>query len=312
MTLAAIPLSVWRTRSQAFAFQGHQIRYWTAGQGEPLLLLHGFATGSWDWHYLWQPLAKRYRLISCDMLGFGDSAKPTRHRYSLAGQADLQLALLEHLGVNRTVHLLGHDYGANVAQELIARHHEGRARVASCLFIGAGLFAEATRRLPVQKVLLSPLGPLAARLFSRQTLVRHVLSLHGTTRRPSESDLDDHWSLMAGGHGTRVLHRLVGYVPERARYRARWVQAMQQAQVPMRLIAGALDPLAGPRMVERFRQLMVPADTVLLPETGHYPHTEVPEQVLEHYLMFRGQQVALSRHLAASWAATARLDAPQP
>lgn len=308
MTLAAIPLSVWRTRSQLFAFQGHQIRYWTAGQGEPLLLLHGFATASWDWHYLWQPLAKRYRLICCDMLGFGDSAKPIRHRYSLAGQADLQQALLEHLGVHRPVHLLGHDYGANVAQELIARHQEGRARIASCLFISAGLFPEAARRLPVQKLLLSPLGGLAARFFSRQTLVRHVLRLHGKAHRPTESELDDLWSLVAAEHGTRVLHRLVDYVSERARHRARWVQAMQQGDVPMRLIAGALDPLAGPPMVERFRQLVVPADTVLLPDIGHYPHTEVPEKVLEHYLTFRGQQVALRRHLAASWAATGRLD----
>jgi pimeloyl-ACP methyl ester carboxylesterase len=36
-----------------FIFRGQSIRYWTAGQGEPLLLLHGFPTASWDWHYLW-------------------------------------------------------------------------------------------------------------------------------------------------------------------------------------------------------------------------------------------------------------------
>ena len=97
MPLAEIPLCVWRKRSQTFVFRGQTIRYWMAGQGEPLLLIHGFPTASWDWHYLWQPLAQRYRVIACDMLGFGDSAKPLDHDYSLLEQADLQQALLEHL-----------------------------------------------------------------------------------------------------------------------------------------------------------------------------------------------------------------------
>lgn len=310
MSLAAIPLSVWRTRGQSFDFEGHQVRYWTAGQGEPLLLLHGFPGASWDWQYLWQPLAQRYRLISCDMLGFGDSAKPRRHRYSLLEQADLQQALIAHLGVTRPVHLVGHDYGASVAQELIARHHEARLHVASCLFINGGLFPEACRPMPVHKLLLSPLGALVSRLFSRQTLVRHVLGVYGLGRRPSESELDDQWSLLASSRGTRILHRLASYLPERRVQRERWVKAMQHAGVPLRLIVGAQDPIAGLPTLERYRQLVVPADAVLLPDIGHYPQIEAPEQVLKHYLAFRGQQIALTRQLAASWAAVGRSGGP--
>jgi pimeloyl-ACP methyl ester carboxylesterase len=79
MPLAEIPLRAWRKRGQSFVFRGRTIRYWVAGQGEPLLLIHGFPTASWDWHYLWQPLAQRNLVIACDMLGFGDSAKPLDH-----------------------------------------------------------------------------------------------------------------------------------------------------------------------------------------------------------------------------------------
>ena len=39
MPLTEIPLSAWRKRSQTFVFRGQPIRYWTAGQGEPLLLI---------------------------------------------------------------------------------------------------------------------------------------------------------------------------------------------------------------------------------------------------------------------------------
>ncbi|MDE1165002.1 MAG: alpha/beta hydrolase [Pseudomonas sp.] len=289
MPLAEIPLSVWRTRAQTFNFNNHRIHFWSAGQGEPLLLLHGFPNASWDWHYLWQPLMQRYRVIACDMLGFGDSAKPLDHDYSLQEQADLQQALLQHLGIRQPVHVLAHDYGDSVAQELLARHHEGRASIASCVFLNGGLFPEAHRTVFIQKMLLSPLGWLVGRAFSRDTLVKNVTQIYGPDTRPSESQIDDGWSLIDAQGGTRVLHKLIAYIPERILWRERWVTAMQQAGVPMRFINGAVDPVCGAHMLERYRELIDNADTVLLPTIGHYPQTEAPVQVLKHYLAFRGQ-----------------------
>ena len=79
MSTEGMALDTWRANAREFSFGGKRIRYWTAGEGEPLLLIHGFPTASWDWHKVWQPLAARYRLIACDMLGFGYSAKPRAH-----------------------------------------------------------------------------------------------------------------------------------------------------------------------------------------------------------------------------------------
>lgn len=296
-SLSEIPLSVWRSRGQTFDFKGHAIRYWVAGQGEPLLLVHGFPTASWDWHYLWQPLARHYRLIACDMLGFGDSSKPVHHTYSLLEQADLQQALLAHLRVETPVHVLAHDYGDSVAQELLARHRDGQARIASCVFLNGGLFPEAHHAVLIQKLLISPLGWLAARTFTRDTLVNSVALIYGPATRPSESALDDCWSLIQSNQGTRVLHRLATYLIERRLRRDRWVTAMQHAGVPMRFINGGLDPVCGKPMLVRYRELIYRADTVLLADIGHYPHTEAPVQVLRHYLAFRaGLQPAAISH----------------
>lgn len=292
MPLAEIPLCVWRTRSLGFTFRGQSIRYWTAGQGEPLLLIHGFPTASWDWHYLWQPLAQRFRVIACDMLGFGDSAKPGGHRYSLMEQADLQQALLEHLKIYEPLHVLAHDYGGSVAQELLARHHEGRIDVASCAFLNAGLFPECHRPLLIQRLLTSGLGWLVARMFSREDLVHQARQLYGPCTQPSESALDDYWSLITAGQGLRVLHRLSTYIPERLANRERWVAAMQQARMPMRFINGAVDPVSGSHMVQRYRELVPLPDVVSLPGIGHFPHTEAPAHVLRHYLDFRQQPLS--------------------
>ncbi|KAI2675308.1 alpha/beta hydrolase [Pseudomonas sp. TNT3] len=300
MPLAEIPLCVWRKRGQTFDFRGQSIRYWTAGQGEPLLLIHGFPTASWDWHYLWQPLAQRYRVIACDMLGFGDSAKPANHEYSLLEQADLQQALLAHLSVKQPVHLLAHDYGDSVAQELLARHYETGIDLASCVFLNGGLFPETHRPILMQKLLLSPLGWMIGRAFSRDSLVKSFRQIFGPQSRPSESEMDDFWSLIDTNRGPRIMHKLISYIPERRAQRDRWVTAMQRNEVPVRVIDGEADPISGGHMVERYRELIPDPDTVLLSGIGHYPQIEAPAQVLKHYLDFRDNLVSPTRKVACS------------
>ena len=287
--LPGIALDEWRAQSQALHFRGHTIRYWTAGdtQAQPLLLIHGFPSASWDWHRLWAPLAERYRLIACDMLGFGYSAKPRGHAYSLLEQADLQQALLAHLGERRPLHVLAHDYGDSVAQELIARHQEGQLQLAGCVFLNGGLFPETHHPVRVQKLLLGPLGPLIGRLFSRRKLAQSFARIFGPHTRASEAELDALWQLVAYNNGPAVMHRLIRYMPERRQQRQRWVTAMQATTLPMRVIDGAFDPISGAHMVARYRELIANADTVLLDDIGHYPQLEAPAAVLEHYLQFR-------------------------
>ena len=270
-------------------FRGHTIRYWTAGdtQAQPLLLIHGFPSASWDWHRLWAPLAERYRLIACDMLGFGYSAKPRGHAYSLLEQADLQQALLAHLGEQRPLHVLAHDYGDSVAQELIARHQEGQLQLAGCVFLNGGLFPETHHPVRVQKLLLGPLGPLIGRLFSRRKLAQSFARIFCPHTQASEAELDALWQLVAYNNGPAVMHRLIRYMPERRQQRQRWVTAMQATTLPMRVIDGAFDPISGAHMVARYRELIADADTVLLDGIGHYPQLEAPAEVLEHYLQFR-------------------------
>ncbi|KPU57608.1 alpha/beta hydrolase family protein [Pseudomonas fluorescens] len=300
MELAEIPLCVWRKRSQEFVFHGQSIRYWTAGQGEPLLLIHGFPSASWDWHFLWQPLTQRFRVIACDMLGFGDSAKPANHEYSLQEQADLEQALLEHLNVEQPVHLFAHDYGDSVAQELLARHYESKVELASCVFLNGGLFPETHRPVLMQKLLLSPLGWMIGRAFSRDGLVRSFRRIFGPQTRPSESQMDDFWSLVESHRGPRIMHKLIAYIPERRVWRNRWVSAMQRGEVPLRVIDGGADPVSGVHMVERYRELIPEADTVVLPDIGHYPQIEAPGEVLKHYLAFRDQLLLPPRKVACS------------
>ncbi len=96
------------------------------------------------------------------------------------------------------------------------------------------------------------------------------------------------------------MHKLITYIPERRVQRERWVTAMQRGDIPLRVIDGAVDPISGVHMVERYHELIPDPDTVLLPGIGHYPQTEAPVQVLKHYLAFRDRLVLPQRKVAYS------------
>ncbi|MEL0169254.1 MAG: alpha/beta hydrolase [Pseudomonadaceae bacterium] len=290
MALTGIALDDWLAQGQVFRYRGHQIRWWEAGAGEPLLLIHGFPSGSWDWHFIWNALAERYRVIALDMIGFAFSDKPRNYPYNLIDQADLQQALLQHLGVDQ-YHVLAHDYGDSVAQELLARHEQGPGFLRSMCFLNGGLFPETHHPVLLQKLLMSPIGSFIGSRYSRERMARTFGTIFGPQTPPDEQELDAFWRMIEFNQGPKIMHRLIRYMIDRRVHRDRWVAAMQKTRVPLRVIDGAVDPVSGAHMVERYRQLVPDPDTVLLPHIGHYPQVEAPEQVLEHYLAFRRQRV---------------------
>jgi pimeloyl-ACP methyl ester carboxylesterase len=254
----------------------------------PLLLIHGYPTASYDWVRVWPRLAARYSLYALDLLGFGLSAKPADTDYPIGLQADLCMALLDDAGVTNA-HVLAHDYGDTVAQELLAREREGRLRIASMVFLNGGLFPETHRARPIQKLLANPLlGPLLARAMAYAKFEATMLSI-----APAREELQDLWLLIERDGGRQALARLINYMAQRRRNRARWVGALVDSRVPRRLICGAVDPVSGRHLAERYRELVPDPDVVVLEGVGHYPQLEVHDRVVDEYEAFRSRVDAL-------------------
>ena len=254
----------------------------------PLLLIHGYPTASYDWVRVWPRLAANHSLYALDLLGFGLSAKPRGIDYPIALQADLCMALLDEFGVTNA-HVLAHDYGDTVAQELLAREREGRLRIASMVFLNGGLFPETHRARPIQKLLARPvLGPLLARTMSYGKFEATILSISGRTP-PSREELQDLWVLIERDGGRQALARLINYMAQRRRNRERWVGALVESRVPRRLICGAVDPVSGRHLADRYRELVPDPDVVVLEDVGHYPHLEVHDRVVDEYEAFRAR-----------------------
>jgi pimeloyl-ACP methyl ester carboxylesterase len=83
-----------------------------------------------------------------------------------------------------------------------------------------------------------------------------------------------------------IADKIFHFLEERIDNRERWVGALQQTSVPLRLINGVADPIAGQAMADTYREIVPRADVVMLPDIGHFPHLEAPEQVLQAHAEF--------------------------
>lgn len=285
-------LQQWKDSGQKFTYKGHSIFVKSAGNPahEPLLLIHGFPTASWDWEPVWSTLTSQYRVYTLDLIGFGFSAKPKNYTYSIVDQADLCEAYLASQGIGH-YHILAHDLGDSVAQELLSRvtKQGSRPKLLSLAFLNGGLFPETHRPLLIQRLLLSPLGGLIARLTNRRSLAKSMKNIFGADTQPNDQLINEFWSLLNINHGPAILPKLLRYMIERREHRDRWLVAMINAPIPLKLIDGVADPISGGHMVERFRQLIPNANVTELQGIGHYPQIESPSGVLNAYLAFRHQ-----------------------
>jgi pimeloyl-ACP methyl ester carboxylesterase len=99
---------------------GVRLHYLSAGDGEPVILLHGYAQTSHMWRPLIAELAKTNRVIAPDLRGFGQSDKPETG-YDKKNMAQDIRALAQALGLGR-VGVVGHDIGLMVAYAYAAQY----------------------------------------------------------------------------------------------------------------------------------------------------------------------------------------------
>jgi haloacetate dehalogenase len=121
--------------------RGAAINLVAAGDGPPVLLLHGYPETHAMWHRVAPALAKRYTVVCADLRGCGDSSKPKglpdHSNYSKRAMAQDMVEVMDALGHVR-FHLVGHDRGARVAHRL-ARDHGGRVATLTVLDISPTL-----------------------------------------------------------------------------------------------------------------------------------------------------------------------------
>jgi pimeloyl-ACP methyl ester carboxylesterase len=220
------------------------------------------------------------------LLGFGYSDKPKNIKYTISQQANIVQGLISRMGID-DFHLITHDYGDTVAQELLSRHLERPIGILSCTLLNGGLFPKTHRPRLIQRLLAGPFGGVVSGLLSYEKFAKSFSEVFGRDTQPTETELQAFWKLIILQDGQRIYHKLIRYMSERRKYRRRWVGALQQSTIPLALINGLEDPISGRHMVQRYREIVSDKYIYELAEIAHYPQTESPELVLKAFFEFQ-------------------------
>jgi 2-hydroxymuconate-semialdehyde hydrolase len=242
---------------------GRQVHVVEAGDGEPLVFVHGFAGSTFDWEEAVMPaLAASHRVIAFDLVGMGFSERPEGFTYGFDGWSRQVVDVLDALGVPRAT-IVAHELGGAVASIVAGEHAD---RVAKLVLVAPLVPLEQDERPWLFKLLEIP-G------FGEMTL--------GTTDHlPTLPGFSDAYHARAHAafqrRGTRDA--LLTYL-RHGRDLPRLVAAYRTIDAPTFVVAGMVDDTVPYPAIRRWAPAIHDAVVLPLEDTGHWVMRDQPRRL---------------------------------
>lgn len=253
---------------------GLRMRYLRAGEGPPLLLIHGLIGYSFSWRFNLAALTPHATLFAVDLPGMGYSDRSSTMDCRLPAEAGRLLRFLDDQKLE-SVDVLGTSHGGGLAM-MLAAMAEGRVR--RLILVApvnpwsrhGRLLAPLLARIPFGsrlQPLLTRLGPLHRFLLQRQ---------YGDPRRISPGTLEGYLAALkipgTLDYARRVLYAWRGDLRELERILPRI------AHIPTLLLWGSRDRIVSPASAQPLLQNFSRAELAMLDGAGHVSYEEVPEE----------------------------------
>lgn len=277
---AADDIREWEARGLRFSVDGRSV--WALDVpaidergDEPLLVLHGYPSCSFDWRHVLDALRAHRRVVAVDFLGFGLSDKPDI-RYSMRLQADVVEGVARALGLT-SVALLTHDMGDTVGGELLARSREGTLpfSVTRRVLTNGSIYIDMAHLTNGQQLLLS-LDDAPTDLVVAEGFKAGLAGTFSANSNVGADELDAQWLFAERNGGNRMLARTIRYIEDRRAEERRFTGAIETHPSPLAVVWGADDPIAIVAMTDELRRARPDADVTILEGVGHYPMIESP------------------------------------
>jgi pimeloyl-ACP methyl ester carboxylesterase len=231
---------------------GFRIRYCEAGQGTPLVHLHG--AGGLRLNAAHDLLARRYRVIAIEMPGFGQSEENTRTR-TMPELATTIVKTADALGLDR-FDLMGTSFGGKAALWLAVTHPE---RVRALVLEAPAAIRPQNAGAGTAPVSGTP-EQMAARLYAHPERMPPLSAVDPCVQEKQQ----------------QLVRRLIG--PNRD---ADLEAAMRRLDIPTLVLFGTLDRVIPPEMGRHYKELLPNGHLVLVYDAGHAIGAERPEGFVE-------------------------------
>jgi pimeloyl-ACP methyl ester carboxylesterase len=269
-----------RAEDRFFDSNGVKIRYRDQGQGEPVLLIHGFGANldmQWVVSGAAKTLVKDYRVIAFDCRGHGKSGKPHDPKQYGMEMVEDAVRLLDHLGIKKA-HVVGYSMGAMITAKLLVTHAD---RLLSATLGGAGSMTQ-------DKRVLHFTDQLADSLDHGKGIDPLIQALAPPGRpRPSSAEVQLINKIFTALNDPKALAAMVRTWKDLAVSDAE----LKANRVPVLAVIGADDPLK--LGVDHLQGRLAGLKIVVIPRADHITTFARPE-------FLRAVQAFLAEHPAAT------------
>jgi len=256
----------------SFPSDGATIHYLEQGEGEPVVLIHGFTANAmlnWVGPGIFDALAEEYRVIALDARGHGRSDKPHDPDAYGPKMAEDVIHLLDHLGIDRA-HIVGYSMGGFITTYLVARHPE---RILSAVPGGAGWSEPGDPRTDMA-------DEIAEALENGEGLTPLFLALSPTGRpAPTEQSIEMmNRAILAMNDADALAAVMRGM-----KHLAVAEEELAATSVPVRAVIGEIDPLR--LTVDQMKRALPSLDVVVVKGGDHMSTLNDPaylEAIREH------------------------------
>lgn len=252
------------------------IHYYEGGpsNAQTILMVHGFAANKDNWLRFARHLSKDYRVIALDLPGFGASDRPAGS-YDVGTQTERLASVIEALGIGR-LHLIGNSMGGHISALYAARYPDKVLSLA--LLDNAGI----TSPQPSELMQLLERGAANPLVVKQPEDFQRLLEFVFVQPPYLPESLKGYFAEQAinnSAHYDQVFaHLIERYIPLEPE--------LAKIQAPTLIIWGAEDRALHVSSTEVMQPLLRKPSVVIMPQTGHAPMIERPQQTAEHYRAF--------------------------
>jgi pimeloyl-ACP methyl ester carboxylesterase len=273
---------------QIFDYHGVKINYYEAGQGPPVILLHGFGACTYTWRFLAPVLAQDHRVFAIDLKGFGLSDKPADGKYAVSDQADMVAAFIRRRDLSDLA-LVGHSMGGAVAlMTYLKVRQEAPARIKKLVLIDSAGYPQ---KMPwfIRFAQIPIINAIGGRLLPPRFVTYLVLrKCYYNKDKITEEQIDTYayyGSLPGAREAVTATAQQIMPVDLDV-----LIAQYKTISVPVLIIWGAKDEVVPLSVGKKFKRDIPESRLVIIPKCGHIPPEEQPQATQQAIVSFLKKQ----------------------